>query len=124
MLSPVDPRNNVLHWGPNHIGRWNFEGREGMPQRHSTVSCAISIRFGLWTHVYPRMHVLHGGPDPHAKGKFLRERTCPVMLDDTAVSHAKTAESIEMPFRLWARVGLRNHVLDGGPDPKMRKSNF
>jgi len=28
---------------------------------------------------------------------------------------AKTAESIEMPFRLWARMGPRNHVLGGGP---------
>jgi len=28
---------------------------------------------------------------------------------------AKTAESIEMPFGLWARMGRRTHVLDGGP---------
>ena len=32
----------------------------------------------------------------------------------TIVSPAKTAEPIEMPFRLWTRVGPRNHVLDGG----------
>jgi len=31
----------------------------------------------------------------------------------TVVSPAKTAEPIEMPFGLWARVGPRNHVLDG-----------
>ena len=30
---------------------------------------------------------------------------------------AKTAELIEMPFGLWARMGPRNRVLDGGPDP-------
>jgi len=30
---------------------------------------------------------------------------------------AKAAEAIEMPFGLWARVGSRNHVLDGGLDP-------
>jgi len=29
----------------------------------------------------------------------------------------KIAEPIEMPFRLWARMGPRNHELDGGPDP-------
>ena len=29
------------------------------------------------------------------------------------VSCAKTAELIEMPFGLWARMGPRNHVLDG-----------
>jgi len=27
----------------------------------------------------------------------------------------KTAEPIGMPFGLWARMGRRNHVLDGGP---------
>jgi len=26
-------------------------------------------------------------------------------------------EEIEMPFGLWAVMGPRNHVLDGGPDP-------
>jgi len=33
------------------------------------------------------------------------------------MSPAKMVELIEMPFGLWARVGSRNHVLDGGPDP-------
>jgi len=28
---------------------------------------------------------------------------------------AKTAEPIQMPFRLWAGMGRRSHVLDGGP---------
>ena len=32
-------------------------------------------------------------------------------------SSAKTAEPIKMPFELWARMGPRNHVLDGGPVP-------
>ena len=38
-----------------------------------------------------------------------------VCLSVTLVSPAKTAEPIEMPFGLWARMGSRNHVLDGGP---------
>ena len=33
----------------------------------------------------------------------------------SVVSCAKTAEPIEMPFGLWARMGPRNHVLDGSP---------
>jgi len=33
------------------------------------------------------------------------------------VNCAKTAETIQMPFGLWAWMGPRNHVLDGGPDP-------
>jgi len=30
------------------------------------------------------------------------------------VSCAKTAEQIKMSFRMWTRVGPRNHVLDWG----------
>jgi len=40
------------------------------------------------------------------------------------VSPAKTAEAIEMPFGLWARVGLRNHVLDGGSDALTTMGTF
>jgi len=36
-----------------------------------------------------------------------------VSLFDSTTSCAKTDESIEMPFRLWTRVGPRNHVLGG-----------
>ena len=37
---------------------------------------------------------------------------------------AKTAEPVEMRFGLQTRVGPRNHVLDGGPDSPMGKSNY
>ena len=37
---------------------------------------------------------------------------------------AKTAEPIEMPFGMWARVGPDNHVLDGGPDSPRGRGNF
>jgi len=37
-----------------------------------------------------------------------------VSLSITQVSHAKTAEAIEMPFGLRTLVAHRNHVLDGG----------
>jgi len=33
----------------------------------------------------------------------------------TGMNPAKTAETIEMPFGMWARVGTSNHVIDGGP---------
>jgi len=36
----------------------------------------------------------------------------------------KTAEPIEMPFALRTRVGLGNHVLDGGPDPRMGTRSY
>ena len=35
---------------------------------------------------------------------------------DSVVIAAKTAKPIEMAFGLWAWMGRRNHVLDGGPD--------
>jgi len=47
-----------------------------------------------------------------------------VGLSVTLVSHAKTAQQIEMPFGLRTQVGLRNNVLDGGPDPSMGKGDF
>jgi len=37
------------------------------------------------------------------------------------VSPAKMAAPIEMPFGLRTRVGPRKHVLDGDPDPPMRR---
>ena len=40
------------------------------------------------------------------------------------MSPAKTAEPIEMLFRLWTQVGQSNHVLDGGPDPPYEGGNF
>jgi len=44
----------------------------------------------------------------------LREKGRPIAkCGDSAVSCAKMAEPIEMPFGLWARRGPRNHVLDG-----------
>ena len=49
-----------------------------------------------------------------------------VGLSVTLVSPAKTAApiEIEMPFGLRTRVGQRNHVLDGGPDPLMGRDNL
>ena len=50
------------------------------------------------------------------RGKFLGENGRPIVkYRDTAVLYAKTAESIGMPFGLWAGMDHRNHVLDGGP---------
>jgi len=42
----------------------------------------------------------------------------------TVVIPVKMAEPIEMLFGLWARVGPRNHVLDGGPDPPWERAIF
>ena len=46
---------------------------------------------------------------------------CLSILSVTLMSPAKTATPIEMPFGLRTRVGPRNHVLDGGPDPPWKE---
>ena len=49
-------------------------------------------------------------PDPHTgSGNFWRK-------GHSAVTCAKTAEPIVMPFRWWARTGPKNHELDRHPD--------
>ena len=50
-------------------------------------------------------HVLHGGSDPHRKGQFRGAKGRKVQRH-LAVPCAKTAEPIEMPFGLWARMGV------------------
>ena len=55
---------------------------------------------------------------PQWEGAILRGKGvshCKV-YGDSAVICAKMAEPIEMPFGFWARMGRRNHVLDGGPE--------
>ena len=54
------------------------------------------------------------GADPHGKGHFGGEAAshCKVEGHSTVIC-AKTAEPIEMPFGLRARMGPRNHVFDG-----------
>ena len=42
----------------------------------------------------------------------------------TLVSPVETAEAIEMPLGLWARIGPRSNVLDGATDPPMGRGNF
>ena len=42
----------------------------------------------------------------------------------TNVNSGKTAEAIEMPFRVMGRVGTRYHVVDAGPAPPREGANF
>jgi len=50
--------------------------------------------------------------------------TSVVCLSVTLVSPAKMAELMEITFGLRIWVGSGNHVLDGGPDPPMRRGSF
>jgi len=65
----------------------------------------IEMPFGLWTQVGPRKHILDAVLIRRAKGQFLGERTCPGTLTTLYRELRKTAEPIDMPFALWARIG-------------------
>jgi len=80
------------------------------------VDAPIEMPFRLRTRVGPRNHVLDGSPDPPmGRGNFEGEKGPPIVkYRDSVVPCTKTAEPIEMPFGLWARMGRRNHVLDWG----------
>jgi len=59
--------------------------------------------------------VLDGGPDPPMGREFFwgkRACHCEVKGYSTVIC-ARTVEPIEVPFRLWARMGPVNHVVDG-----------
>jgi len=80
------------------------------------MASPIELPFGLRTWVGPGNHVLDGGPDPPmGMGKFFGENGCPTVKYRDTQRRAKMAEPIGMPFRLWARMGRRNRVLDGSP---------
>ena len=71
----------------------------------------IDMRFGLSARVGPRNHVLNGGSDPPWERAILsgkRVDHCKV-YQLSAVSSAKMAEPIEIPFGIWTRVGPRKH---------------
>jgi len=66
-----------------------------------------------------RNRVLDGIQIPLLVGAILRGGRgsllyCKVRYRDTAMSCAKMAEPVEMPFRLWTRIHLMKHVLHGG----------
>ena len=87
----IGPRNHVLVGVcvPTCEGAiFRGKGRPVVKYRDTVVICAktaepIQVRFGLWTWVGPRKHVLDGAQIPHVEGQLLEERTCPGMPNDT-----------------------------------------
>jgi len=74
-----------------HMGRDNFEGEGQAPICLTTdVNCAkaaelieMSLGYGLDWAFGPEKACIRWGPDPHAKGQLLGERTCSGMPDNT-----------------------------------------
>jgi len=80
----------------------------------SPAKAAESIEMPSWlrTRVGPRNHVLDGSRSPMGRGNLRGGKEWPIVkYKDTAVSCAKMAELIEMPFGIWTRVVPRKHVL-------------
>jgi len=63
--------------------------------------------FGLWAEMGPRNHVLEGVQI--GRGNFERKGRPLQSIGFSAVSCAKTAEPIDLSFRLWTRLGRRKH---------------
>jgi len=86
--------------------------------RRSILRALCSDRGGkldLYPLVIVRPH--HSRSTTYVDAAYGYRPSCAVCLSVTLVCPAKTAEPIEMPFGLKTRMGQRNHVLDGGPDP-------
>jgi len=99
------------------VGRGNFGGRGAHCKvwGHSVVTCVktaepIVMLFALSARSGSRNHELDGGPDCPQKGAILGERVahCEVYRL-SAMSCTEMAELIDLPFRLWTRVGWRKH---------------
>ena len=73
----------------------------------------IDMLFGLLSRVGPRKRIRWGLP--MRRGNFEGgEGTVHCKVQGlSAVSCAKTAESLQMPFGMWTSVGPRKHLLDG-----------
>jgi len=73
----------------------------------------IKMPFELRTRLGPGNHVLNGVQIPPQKEAILRGRGhLTVKYRESAVTCAKTAERIMMPFGLWAWTGPRNQESD------------
>jgi len=89
-------------------------------RQHSDGRCAktaepVEMPFGLWIWVGPRKHVLDGVQNPLCERAIFMGQDMPGHARrHSAVSYAKTAEAIEMPFELPTWVGRRKHALHGG----------
>jgi len=82
-----------------------------------------TIRLGL-THILVMIIIRPHRSTTYVDAAYCYLRSSVVCRSVTIVSPAQTTEPIEMSFGLWTRVGRGNHVLDGGPDPSMRKGDF
>jgi len=100
---------------PMRMGK--FEGKS-MPRHarwHSGPELCknagpIEMPFALWTRVGSRKYVLDGSRSP-CEEAIIRGKDMPGHERHSAVSCAKMAETIDLPYGLWTRVGRRKVTL-------------
>jgi len=68
------------------------------------------MQFGLWAWMGPRNHVFDGVHISQEKWQFWGKGEPIVKYGDSAVSCAKTAAPIDLPFGLWTRVDRGKQV--------------
>jgi len=89
-------------------GRYNQLYSQGAAAMRTLATRTLTT-FIIWPH---RMH------EVQECGLLLSVVCVSVCLTRRAsVSHAKTAEPIELTFKMWTRVDPINHVLNGDPIP-------
>ena len=72
----------------------------------------IKLSFAFRSRVGPMNHVLHDVQMPTWEGTILREK------------QANHIGTLEVTFWLWARMGLKHHVLHGRSRSHVGKGNF
>jgi len=113
------PKEPCIRWGSRSPMRsGNFEGGEGRPivkYRDTELICAkmaelMVITFGLWAQTGPRNHKLDRVQIPPWEGAIFWETGAHCKIWGlSAMSCAKTAEPVDLPFGLWTRVDQRKH---------------
>jgi len=111
------PKEACIGWGPDPpCEEAIFRGKE--TPNDTVVSCAkmtepIEKLHGLWVRVAAKeLCIKWGSRYPYAE-QFLGERACPTTLC-REICKCKTAEQIEMPFRLWTPMCNKKHMLHVG----------
>jgi len=115
------PNKAYIRWEPRSPSGGAIIGKRtcrGMP--YDTLPWAVqhgwTDRDAVWVMDSggPKKACYYGGPNPHAKRKFVREKTCLGMSDDTLWWAVQRNDWIDRDavsvVTLWARVGSRNHT--------------
>ena len=101
-----------------NMRRGNFEGRKGRPTVNIVVLCGHLCKNGstdrdavwVWAQNGARPnHELDGVQMSHKKGQFWGKVAHCKVWGLSVVSCAEMAKPIDLPFKLWTRVGRRKH---------------